>query len=161
MSDKDIKRYQNPLDVLAECDNGGYVKCSDIEPLLKELKQKDDEIKQLRECVKNAYECGHNDTVESNYCDPHDRADEIIEEAKELLGYEIDTTELRLIPYAHHVMINNQKIDPNKINQEEREILSKWREKGFIEGGAGGLAVTKEFWDSMGEILFISYVDID
>ena len=37
--------------------------------------------KVLRETVVTAYECGHNDTVESNYCDPQERANEIIEEA--------------------------------------------------------------------------------
>lgn len=78
--------------------------------------------------------------------------------SKELLGYEISLTELRLMPYVQFVMTNEQRIDPTKINQKERAILSYWREKGYIEGGAGGLAITKEFWDAMCEILFLGYV---
>jgi len=37
----------------------------------------------LEKCVITAYECGHNDTVESNCCDPIERCAEIIEEALE------------------------------------------------------------------------------
>ena len=37
-------------------------------------------IGELEKAVIIAYECGHNDTVESNYCDPEERAKEIIEE---------------------------------------------------------------------------------
>jgi hypothetical protein len=45
---------------------------------IEELEQ---EVQRLRDAVINAYECGHNDTVESNYCDPEERAQEIIDEA--------------------------------------------------------------------------------
>jgi len=79
--------------------------------------------------------------------------------SKELLGYEIEKDELRLMPYVQYVMMNEQKLDPAKCNEEERKILSKWREKGYIEGGAAGLSITKEFWDILCEILFASYVD--
>lgn len=78
--------------------------------------------------------------------------------SKKELGYEIDQVELRLLPYIQFVMMNAQKVDPNKINQEERDIISKWRGMGFIEGGAGGMKISKDFWDSMNEILWISYV---
>lgn len=84
--------------------------------------------------------------------------DSIKAKSKELLGYEISLRELRLMPYVHFVMGNEQRIDPNKINEEERKILSSWREKGYIEGGAGGLTITKEFWDAMCEILWLGYV---
>lgn len=77
------------------------------------------------------------------------------------LGYEISQTELRLMVYAHYVMTNDQRIDPQKVSQEEREVLSNWREKGYIEGGVSGLSVTKEFWDAMCEIIFLGYVDLD
>lgn len=78
----------------------------------------------------------------------------------ELLGYEIGVTELRLLPYIIHVMMDNQRIDPRKINGEERKILKKWREAGQIYGGASGLAITKEFWGICTELVFISYVDL-
>ena len=85
----------------------------------------------------------------------------IKEKAKELLGYEIDQAEFRLMPYIQYQMMNEKRIDPNKIKQEERSILSKWREAGHIEGGASGLGITKEFWDIINELLFLGYVDTD
>lgn len=86
--------------------------------------------------------------------------DRIKAKSKEMLGYEITQIELRLMAYAQYVMMNKQRIDPGKCNQEEREILSKWRKKGYIEGGASGLSITKDFWDAMCEILFLGYVDL-
>jgi len=79
--------------------------------------------------------------------------------SKELLGYEINQVELRLMPYIQYEMMNNHRIEPKKINAEEREVLSACRKKGYIEGGAGGLGITKEFWDKINEILFLGYVD--
>ncbi len=86
--------------------------------------------------------------------------DRIKEKSKELLGYEINQKELRLMPYILYVMVNDQKIRPELIDAVERDILKKWKEKGFIEGGASGLAITKEFWDIMNEIVFLGYVDL-
>ena len=85
----------------------------------------------------------------------------IKEKSKELLGYEISKQELRLIPYIQYVMVNEQKLKIELINAEEREILSKWRKKGHIEGGVGGLNITREFWDIICEIIFLGYVDLD
>jgi len=80
--------------------------------------------------------------------------------SKELLGYEIDVRELRLMPYVQYTMMNSQKINPQHVNAEEREILSKWRKAGHIDGGATGLGITKEFWNIINEILFLGYVDL-
>ena len=85
----------------------------------------------------------------------------IKDKSKELLGYEITETELRLMAYAQYEMMNTQRINPIKCNQDDRKVLSKWREKEYIEGGASGLSMTKDFWDAMCEILFLGYVDID
>jgi len=87
--------------------------------------------------------------------------DRIKKKSLELFGYEIDTTELRLMPYIQYVMVNEQKIDINKINSVEREILSKWRKAGYIEGGASGLKITEDFWNKIIKIIFLGYVDID
>lgn len=84
--------------------------------------------------------------------------DKIQEIAKKFLGREITTAELRLIPYTQYVMVNEQKIEPRRCNHEDRAILQLWREAGHIEGGASGLSITKEFWDFMCEILWLSYV---
>ena len=84
----------------------------------------------------------------------------IKEKSVELLGYEMDTTELRLMPYILTVMMNGQRIDPCKCNQDDREILSKWRKAGHIEGGAGGLFITKRFWKIICKIVYLGYVDL-
>lgn len=84
--------------------------------------------------------------------------DKIKKISAEKLGYEINQVELRLMPYIQYQVMNEQRIDPNRINQEERSILSKWRERGFIEGGTSGLSITKDFWDAINEILFEGYV---
>jgi hypothetical protein len=83
---------------------------------------------------------------------------ELQEIANRRIGRDIDRTELRLIPYVQYVMVNDQKIDIEKINQDERKILRKWKDAGLVEGGASGLSVTKDFWDFACEILFQSYV---
>ena len=86
--------------------------------------------------------------------------DRIKQKSKELLGYEIDVTELRLMPYIIHTMMNDQRIDPRKCNQADREVLSRWRKAGYIEGGASGLLITKDFWEILCEIVFLGYVDL-
>ncbi len=77
--------------------------------------------------------------------------------ATKMIGRKITKTELRLIPYIQYVMVNEQKLDINKINSEERQILKQWKDKGYM-GGASGLSITKEFWNFMCEILFEAYV---
>lgn len=87
--------------------------------------------------------------------------DRIKEKSKELLGYEMDVTELRLMPYILTVMMNDQRIDIRKCNQDERDIMAKWREADHIEGGASGLQITEKFWNIICEIVRLGYVDID
>ena len=74
------------------------------------------------------------------------------------LGYKIAQTELRLMAYVQYVMCNEQVIDIRKVNAEERKILQSWRSKRYIEGGASGLAITKEFWDIVCELIWLGYV---
>ena len=86
--------------------------------------------------------------------------DEIKEIARDKLGFEnFSQKELRLLPYIQYVMMNNQEIEPERINQVEREFLARLRICGLIEGGINGLTITKRFWDIMNEILWLSYVD--
>lgn len=80
--------------------------------------------------------------------------------SKSLLGYEMGLTEFRLMPYILYVMVNEQRIDPNKINADERDILARWRQAGYIEGGASGLNITENFWNILCKIVFAGYVDI-
>jgi hypothetical protein len=65
--------------------------------------------------------------------------DRVQEKAVEMFGREITLRELRLMPYIQHTMMNNQRIEPAKLNGEERDVLQQWREAGHIEGGASGL----------------------
>lgn len=78
-----------------------------------------------------------------------------------MIGREITQTELHLIPYVHYVMVNDRKLKIPLIRDGEREILRQWKEQGHIEGGASGLAITKQWWDFMCEVIFLGYVGYD
>ncbi len=78
--------------------------------------------------------------------------------AKEFLGREITTAELRLYPYLDYVMKNEQIIKPAHCNDEDRKVLAELRSAGHIEGGASGLAMTKEFYDYINQVLWYGYV---
>jgi hypothetical protein len=84
--------------------------------------------------------------------------EEITQKSEMLLGYAISKKELRLMPYLIYCLTNNQNIDPSNIDAEERAILSKWREHGFIESPSSNLAVTKSFYDAANELIFLGYV---
>lgn len=84
--------------------------------------------------------------------------DKVQEVARKHLKREITQEELRLMPYIQYVMMNEQRLDPNKISASERKILKEWRDAGHIEGGASGLAITKEFWEAICAILWEGYV---
>lgn len=85
----------------------------------------------------------------------------INDKAFELLGTYITQGELRLMPYVQYCVLNDQNIDPKRINQTEREMLSKWRERGWIEGGAADLAISKAFYDAICQLLWLGYVDYE
>ena len=84
----------------------------------------------------------------------------IIDKSKELLGYEIDVREFRLMPYLQYCLVNSMDLDPNKITSVEREILSKWKKAGHVSGGAMDLAITETFWGIMCELIWLGYVDL-
>lgn len=83
---------------------------------------------------------------------------QIQEIAKKHLGREISSRELRLMPYIQYEAMNSQKIDPNKMNAEERTIWQSWKKQGWVDGGMTGIGITKDFWDTMNEILWLGYV---
>jgi hypothetical protein len=84
---------------------------------------------------------------------------EIEAKSEELLGYAITQRELRLMPYIQHVMMNDQRLDLNRINSEEREIVSNWRKRGFLEGGAGPMVISRRFWDVINDLMWMAYVN--
>ena len=83
---------------------------------------------------------------------------EVQEIAKKHIGRKVDVTELRLIPYIQYVMVNDQRLDVNKVSSDERKVLRKWKDAELIEGGASGLAITEEFWNYICAVMFQSYV---
>ena len=78
--------------------------------------------------------------------------------AKNFLGKELSIKELRLLPYIHYCLVNQQGIDPAKINSEERKIIIEWKKKGYLEGGMKGLRISKDFLNFINECLKISYI---
>ena len=83
----------------------------------------------------------------------------IKELAKKLLDIEdISTDELRLMPYIQYVMINEQKLQPQLMNPSDRKIFARWKANGWVDGGMTGLRITKDFWDAITEIIWVSYV---
>jgi len=87
---------------------------------------------------------------------------EIKQLAKQLLGIEdLTTRELRLMPYIQYTMMNEQRLEIQRINPEERKILSKWRANGWIEDDASEMSISKQFWDAINQILWLAYVNYD
>lgn len=81
--------------------------------------------------------------------------------SKQLMGREIDVTELRLMPYVQYVMMNEQRIDEAKLSLHDISILETWRDENHIEWGASEhIAVSKEFWDIINELVWLAYVDL-
>lgn len=78
---------------------------------------------------------------------------------KTVTSHEITQQELRLMPYLQYLLLNGQRIDPHKITPLERQVLSDWRKRGWLEGGAGSdLAITYEFWTIINLCLWHAYV---
>ena len=86
--------------------------------------------------------------------------DRIKKQSKKLLGYEIDVKELRFMAYFHYTMVNTQKVDPVHMDAEEILILDKWLKADRISTEGPKLICTKEFWDALGEIIYLGYVDL-
>jgi hypothetical protein len=95
--------------------------------------------------------------------------DKIREKSIELLGYEINKLELRLISYVDYVMKNEQYIEVFRINNPEMNILAKWVRLGFVVDGITKkgrpnkselkkMVISKQFYDFMQEILWLGYV---
>lgn len=82
----------------------------------------------------------------------------IVAQSLVLLGKEISQAELRLMPYVQYCMVNDQAIQPSKINADERAILSDWRQRGWIEGGAAGMTMTEHFWKAIHDLIWVAYV---
>jgi len=80
-----------------------------------------------------------------------------------LLGKKLTKEELRLLPYLDYLSKNCAGIEPCRINQTERDILSAWKQQGFINYSSsptnGYLCIRKDFYDFMNKVLWLAYVD--
>jgi hypothetical protein len=76
---------------------------------------------------------------------------------KAFLNREGSPRELRLYPYLQYQMMNEQQIDPSRINEEERQILKMLKTEGHIQSDIFGLSVTREFWDYINDIMWYEY----
>ena len=83
----------------------------------------------------------------------------IKEKSKELLGYTIDSTELRLMPYIQYQMTNEHRIDRLLISSYDAVILKKWEALKYVWGPYTDLKISKKFWDIINEIIYLGYVD--
>lgn len=79
--------------------------------------------------------------------------------AKEYLGREITTKELRLYPYIDYCLKNGGKIDIYKIDDPEYEILLNYDENKLYLAFGGYIKVSKEFYDYIQKVLWLSYVE--
>lgn len=84
--------------------------------------------------------------------------EEVLNKSKEVLGREITTEELRLIPYVQYCLVNNSHLNFKRISPEEVKIIDDWNSSGWMNSKESNFSVTKEFWDNMNELLWISYV---
>ncbi len=86
--------------------------------------------------------------------------DRIKIKSKELLGYEICTIELRLMPYLQYLVTNSKGIDGEKINSQELGIFTKWYKLGYTRGTLENIKITKKFWSVINELIYLGYVDL-
>lgn len=76
------------------------------------------------------------------------------------LGRKITVRELRLMPYIHYCLTNEQRADPARINDEERALLIQWRKDGWLVNSTSPpLEATKKFWAAMNEVIWAAYVN--
>jgi hypothetical protein len=81
--------------------------------------------------------------------------------AKVKYGMVLTTPALRLMPYVLNRLMDGYDLDPSKLNQIDRDVLTEWRSRGWLSGGAskGSLEVSREFWDMMNDIMWSAYID--
>lgn len=83
--------------------------------------------------------------------------------SKELMGYEITVTELRLMPYVQYCLLDDENLKLRHISVKDDGILADWIEKDYIKHPFGSFegekfSVSPEFYDIMCKILKLGYV---
>ena len=85
---------------------------------------------------------------------------EIKAKAEKYLGREFTQKELRLYPYMQFCMINSQRIERARTDEEEQEILKTLEREGRIKREYPSyFHPTCEFWMFMNDILAGAYIE--
>jgi len=88
---------------------------------------------------------------------------EVKDEARVILERDITQTDLRLLPYIDYCSKNPGAFKPDGINNEERKILSEWRELGLLSynssPGHSSMRVSIPFYWFMCHALLCAYVE--
>lgn len=87
--------------------------------------------------------------------------EEVQIKANTFLHRDITLMDLRLYPYIDFCVKNFHKIDKNKINSDERKILTQLVEEGHITWGDGLIDVSRPFYDYLQDVLYVAYVADD
>lgn len=70
--------------------------------------------------------------------------------------------EIRLLPYLLIKTLDHACVDPAHISQPERVILSRWRQKKWLSGGASSpIIMTRPFWEVTQKVLWECYAKDD
>lgn len=87
-------------------------------------------------------------------------SDDVQKLAKEFLGREITDRELRLYPYIDYILKNWQKWSEPNINLEEHQIIVKLIMEGHVKVKEEKIYVSKDFYDFISQVLWLSYVSL-
>lgn len=80
------------------------------------------------------------------------------EASQRLLGFVIDTIELRLMVYICCLAVNEQHL--KNVNDLEVKLLEAWQAKGLLSISPY-VQIPMDVWLKFQEILWLAYVDID
>ena len=82
----------------------------------------------------------------------------VIRKAKNFLGTEINIRELRLYPYLDYVWKNGGRIEFQKINKEEEDIINTRISEGHMVMDGLNIYPTRKFYDYVQDVLADTYV---
>lgn len=80
---------------------------------------------------------------------------------EKVTGLRLTREVIRLLPYIQYVLMNEQRFDRAKVSQEEHTIIRNLIEKGCLLDHNGRIRCSLEFWISLNEVLYLSYVDYE
>jgi hypothetical protein len=78
-------------------------------------------------------------------------------------GIKLTTVALRMMPYVQYRLLNHSNLDPSHLSTDDRAVWKEWKEAGYVTGGISkrSLGCTKEFWNTMSDLIWHGYMDIE